>query len=286
MNTERLRTGRDWVRRRYGITLPQILSLISVIVLLLLTIFIVNASANISSFWTPVKAYNYPLIDLGNDFFNVTAYTNGWMTVIDVCMIVFCAFTALVIIINRLAVFIALKVMITLIIAYLLRCVTLLVTSLPDSWNMGTRTVENMYSAFGRYRGGDLIYSGHTLLTVTFAHAWSSFYLVSDSYAFHWISSIIAWLVTGMILVFIVVGRTHYTIDVILSLYITTGIWWSLSYFITQFFEAPVAQMKFRPESLPPLNSTAMDQPEMEQVPSNTPHTAPSNAPRMTPTYA
>ncbi|KAI5185784.1 hypothetical protein NEHOM01_1061 [Nematocida homosporus] len=265
MNRGVFRDSADWVINRYHLTGPKVVTVIGTVILLLLTLFFVNVAANIASFWAPVKAYSHPLQDLVCEFFNVTAYTTAYNNTVDSLLIPFCAVTAVVIVLNPLAIFIALKLMIAIIISYLLRVSTLLVTSLPDSWNMGTRTVEDTYAHFGRDRGGDLIFSGHTMLIVLFAHAWSSFYLITDSYALHWITGLLAWAYTIMVLIFITVARLHYTIDVLLALYIASGVWWSLSYFQTRFFEEPVSKMKFRRTPVPPLNSRSAD--EVEQQP-------------------
>ncbi|OAG29964.1 shingomyelin synthase [Nematocida displodere] len=246
MNRGQWRSGVDYVSTRYGLTGWKIFSVLLAAFILAVSLFFVNVCANISSFWTPVKAYNFPLNDLLNDFFNSTSYTVSYNNAIDILLICFCAVTIVVILLNKNAVYIGLKLIIALTITYTLRCTTLVVTSLPDSWPMGTRSLNHFYSYFGRDRGGDLIYSGHTLLIVTFAHVWSSFYLITDSYLLHWVLGILAWAYIIMVMIFIVVARTHYTIDVLLAVYIASGVWWSLSYFSTRFFKDPIKDLSFK----------------------------------------
>ncbi|KAI5179605.1 hypothetical protein NEOKW01_0068 [Nematocida sp. AWRm80] len=250
-----IRNGFDTITTRYNLTVGRFFVLIASIIILLVTLFFVNAAANISSFWSPVKAYYTPLQDLGNDFFNVTDYTPDWNNTVDILLIVFCCVSGALVILNPLAIYIGLKLIFCIIFAYLLRCFTLMVTALPDSWNYGLRVTYDTYSHFGRDRGGDLIFSGHTLLICAFAHAWSSFYLLTDNYFLHVFTALVAWLYTIMVLIFIVVGRMHYTIDVLLGFYIITGVWWSTSYFATKYFEYPVCQMKFRSSSIPRMVS-------------------------------
>lgn len=261
MNRGTFRNGVDWIVNRYQLTVGKFSSLILMVLLLLVTIFFVNVAANLASFWAPVKAYNAPLPDLLCDFFNVTAYTKSYNNAVDALMISFCAVTAALILLNRLAVFIALKLMFCILFTYLLRCTTLMVTSLPDSWNMGTRTITDFYGKIGRDRGGDLIFSGHTLLICLFAHVWSSFYLITNNEALHWLLAFLAWAYVTLVMILIIAGRLHYTIDVLLALYICSGVWWSVSYFCTRFFEEPVCNMKFRPLALPAMNSSLLGQP-------------------------
>ncbi|KAH9386877.1 uncharacterized protein NEMAJ01_1773 [Nematocida major] len=244
----------------YNLTLYKGISLGVVVICFLVTLFLVNVAANVSSFWSPIKAYNYSLQDIGCDFFN-TGYQGsfGFNDAVDIVMICFIAITALCIVINRLAVFIALKLLAALTISYLLRCFTLMSTALPDSWNVGLRTIDDTFASLSRDRGGDLIFSGHTLLLCSFAHCWSSFYLLSDSFAMHVISGMIAWVAVLTVLVFIIVGRLHYTIDVLLGIYISSGVWWSLDYFLSRYFEIPVCKLKFRQERIPPMLSNSAD---------------------------
>ncbi|KAI5188484.1 shingomyelin synthase [Nematocida sp. AWRm77] len=279
MNRGMFRNSADWVVNRYNLTVGKFSTLILMILLLLATIFCVNVAANLSSFWAPVKAYNPPLQDLLADFFNVTSYTNGWNNTVDALMISFCAVTAFLIVINRLAIFIALKLIFCVMFTYLLRCTTLMVTHVPDSWNMGVRTITDFYGKVERDRGGDLIFSGHTLLVCLFAHTWSSFYLVTDNYFLHCVLGFAAWVYVTMVMIFIIVGRLHYTIDVLLALYICSGVWWSTSYFCTRFFEDPVCTLKFRDSSLPPMNSTTLEGPPAQasaQTPAQTPVPTPA----------
>ncbi|OAG30375.1 hypothetical protein NEIG_00538 [Nematocida sp. ERTm5] len=244
----------------YGLTGMKAISLLVSIGCLVGVLFLVNAAANVSSYWSPMKAYNPSLQDVGNSFFN-----NGFLVesnyneVVDIIMICFLGVTVFFILINKMAIFIALKLIITIIIAYTLRCTTLMVTSLPDSWDQGLRTINDTFSDMSRQRGGDLIYSGHTLLVCAFAHCWSSFYLLTDSFYMHVLTGLCAWVVFGTIVIFIIVGRLHYTIDVLLAMYITSGVWWSLDYFLLQYFEAPVCQLIFRETRRMPMDSKACD---------------------------
>jgi len=261
MNREFFHNTYSRIDSYYKPSIGKICSLVLMALFLLVVIFFANVSANLASFWSPVKAYNTPLQDLVTDFFNFNLYTNAYLHAVDALIISFCAISAAIIILNRLAIYILLKLMFCISISYIFRITTVLVTSLPDSWNMGRRTVYDFYSQAERNRGGDLIFSGHTLLACSFAHAWSSFYLITDSYALHWITGILAWAWVALILVLILVGRLHYTIDVLLGIYIASGVWWTTSYFETRIFKDPVSTLKFRERSPAPLNSASLDRP-------------------------
>ena len=259
MNRGYIHNASGWAIHRYNMTLGKFVTVIVMGVFLGLAIFFTNVSANIASFWCPVKAYNYPMQDLLCDFFGTNIYTDAYIDTVDVLLICFCAVSGVFVLLNPLAIYIGLKLMLCIGLSYILRSFTLLVTSLPDSWNMGRRTIYNFYTELNRDRGGDLIFSGHTLLICTFAHAWSSFYLFTDLYILHLITAAIAWSFVLLILIFILVARAHYTIDVLLGFYIASGVWWSTSYFATKFFDEPVCKLQFRPHTPPPMLSTSAD---------------------------
>lgn len=233
----------------YNVTLGSFFSLCALVIVFLFVLFSMNAISNFASFWSPVKAYNPPLPDVGNELFNVTTYDLAYNSVVNGMLYSFIGVTIFFILINKLALFIGMKTILALTISYFLRCTTIPMTGLPDSWQRGVRSVEDFYSAFDTERGGDLVFSGHTLLVCTFAHCWSSFYLLTNYMALHVLTAIVAWVYVGTLLLFIIVGRLHYTIDILLGIYVASGVWWSLSYFAQRFFEEPVCRFRFKQQN-------------------------------------
>jgi PAP2 superfamily C-terminal len=259
MDRERVQHHWNNVVAYYQLTPMKVFSLILVVLPFLFIIFSMNVIANLGSFWSPVKAYNPPLSDALNELFNSNTYRLSYNEAANAVMYAFGGVTIFLIIINRLALFIAIKLITALTITYFLRCTTVPVTNLPDSWQRGNRILTDFYSEFSTDRGGDLIFSGHTLLVALFAHCHSSFYLLGNSMTLHVLSGLFGWISAGLVMVFIVVGRLHYTIDVLLGLYIASGVWWSLSYFFSRFFREPVFKMSFK-ERNAPMNITALEE--------------------------
>jgi len=68
---------------------------------------------------------------------------------------------------------------------------------------------------------GDYIFSGHTM-TLTLGYLVIRQYSPSRYYLLHWASFLTS--LCGV--VFLLIGRGHYTIDVLLAYYVTTRVWW------------------------------------------------------------
>ncbi|CAB3406051.1 unnamed protein product [Caenorhabditis bovis] len=125
---------------------------------------------------------------------------------------------------------------------YFLRCMTLFVTQVPvadPNWHCAPRLGEN--ATFWRVviRGvkmatgvglnvagentlcGDYIYSGHTIVLVT-----CSLFIAEYSPRRWWWLHWTAYFTSFVAVVFLVISHGHYTIDVVISYYICTRIFW------------------------------------------------------------
>ncbi|PIC34401.1 hypothetical protein B9Z55_014066 [Caenorhabditis nigoni] len=130
-------------------------------------------------------------------------------------------------------------------ILYGMRCITMMVTPVPkadEDFQCSPRLGENatfslivmrgIWSMFGLGLNlfdnqkvvlcGDYIYSGHTLVLVVSA-LFIGEYSPRRFYILHWLS----WLVCAVGVVFLVLSHGHYTIDVILSYFACTRVFWA-----------------------------------------------------------
>ncbi|CAB09114.2 Phosphatidylcholine:ceramide cholinephosphotransferase 1 [Caenorhabditis elegans] len=130
-------------------------------------------------------------------------------------------------------------------ILYGMRCITMMVTPVPkadEDFECSPRFGENatfslivmrgVWSMFGLGLNlfdnqkvvlcGDYIYSGHTLVLVVSA-LFIGEYSPRRFYILHWLS----WLVCSVGVIFLVLSHGHYTIDVILSYFACTRVFWA-----------------------------------------------------------
>ncbi|PJF16622.1 hypothetical protein PSACC_03619 [Paramicrosporidium saccamoebae] len=129
----------------------------------------------------------------------------------------------------------------TLSIAYLLRCVSMVVTSLPDPRPGCVRITSKVFTTFTLHRCGgksqgvmvscvDCLFSGHMIMLTIIGLYWLS----HQPSFYHQIAAILK--KCTLLLFFagiwaILANRTHYTIDILVAIYTGAGIWWSFAYF-------------------------------------------------------
>lgn len=124
-----------------------------------------------------------------------------------------------------------------------LRCLTVLCTSLPDS-RPKCHAATGPSEALGRLSlrrvlatalmntaqnitCGDLVFSGHTALAVLMAMVWHSYYKVrAGTFAVNWVKVVI-WVWALATVALIITARLHYTLDVLLGLYLCVTMWGS-----------------------------------------------------------
>lgn len=126
---------------------------------------------------------------------------------------------------------------------YLMRCVTMIVTQVPVAdpnflcapkygenatfWNVVLRGLKMVSGVGLNVRGkytlcGDYIYSGHTIVLVISA------LFIGEYSPRRWrILHMFFWVVALVGVIFLVISRGHYTLDVILSYFICTRVFWN-----------------------------------------------------------
>lgn len=125
----------------------------------------------------------------------------------------------------------------------LLRSITVLVTNVPDSrpychtetpgttpyhelpWPQIWERTFQLATMGDMVTCGDMVYSGHTMLLVLCGMAWHSYYKVIGGIFTVNIVKFFIWILILFSLFLIIATRLHYTLDVLLALYLTITIW-------------------------------------------------------------
>jgi len=125
----------------------------------------------------------------------------------------------------------------------LLRSITVLVTNVPDSrpychtetpgttpyhelpWPSVWERTFQLATMGDMVTCGDMVYSGHTMLLVLCGMAWHSYYKVVNGIFTVNIVKFFIWILILFALFLIIATRLHYTLDVLLALYLTITIW-------------------------------------------------------------
>jgi hypothetical protein len=86
-------------------------------------------------------------------------------------------------------------------------------------------TTFRMMMPFGGYTCGDMVFSGHTMLMILFALTFHTYYKRTARYwALNGVKTVI-WLWCFVGLASIIATRLHYTIDVLLGIYLSITVW-------------------------------------------------------------
>ncbi|KAI8868491.1 hypothetical protein GQ42DRAFT_115512, partial [Ramicandelaber brevisporus] len=105
-----------------------------------------------------------------------------------------------------------------------MRSTTMAVTSLPDPRN-GCEFVESdLLTTFTLHRCGDCIFSGHTIIFVISALVWTTL-----GHVIQIVFAVAMWLLAIVAALVVLANRAHYTVDVLLSFYITVANWYAVS---------------------------------------------------------
>lgn len=118
------------------------------------------------------------------------------------------------------------------------RGATIAITSFPDPRTTCSRVEDSFLTTFVLHRCGDCMFSGHTASVTILALHWLS--VKEERYssrnqkftttALYYIAKIVSILCVPLGVWAILSNRTHYTVDVLVSLIITTGTWISWHY--------------------------------------------------------
>jgi shingomyelin synthase len=168
-------------------------------------------------------------------------YQHWGLDVSEILLMVSTSTAVLVVMLHSHRLIILRRVWLVLGLLYYYRAVTMFVTALPkvDHTYVCSPKVENITAkvVFSRVLTimsggglsingkhiycGDYIFSGHTM-TLTLGYLVIRQYSPSRFILLHWVS-----LLTSLLgVVFLLLGRGHYTVDVLLAYFVTTRVWW------------------------------------------------------------
>lgn len=206
-------------KQRYKINKSSITLLSISLIVSAISLLLMNTMANIASFWSLEKSEG-PLPDYSFELFEIKKLK----ALVDVFMNTFIIVTALCILLRRDALAIYFRSMTCMNISYFVRMTTVSITNLPTPNLNCRKIVNNMFTTFTYDRCGDLMFSGHSLVVMMCAMVWSTYNLLLDKRLSR-LGCISAWAVSLTIFMFILITRNHYTIDVLISVYVTGTIW-------------------------------------------------------------
>jgi len=168
-------------------------------------------------------------------------YQSWGLDVSEVLLMVSTIMAVLVVMLHSHRMVILRRVWLVLGLLYYYRAITMFVTNLPKpdrtypchpkADNLTTRVVLSRVLTIMSGGGlsingkhiycGDYIFSGHTM-TLTLGYLVIRQYSPSRFILLHWVS-----LLTSLLgVIFLLLGRGHYTIDVLLAYFVTTRVWW------------------------------------------------------------
>eukprot|EP00033_Pygsuia_biforma_P004228 GCRY01004637.1.p1 GENE.GCRY01004637.1~~GCRY01004637.1.p1 ORF type:complete len:298 (-),score=29.86 GCRY01004637.1:406-1299(-) len=106
----------------------------------------------------------------------------------------------------------------------LMRDITMMATSLPDpnpKCNLVGHRHREVFELFNPLYGhtcGDLVFSGHTTLICLLAMVWHDYFSST-------VVRVFVWIYTVGIMLTLTAARMHYTLDIILGLFLTVRLW-------------------------------------------------------------
>ncbi|KAG0418981.1 Phosphatidylcholine:ceramide cholinephosphotransferase 2 [Dictyocoela roeselum] len=186
-------------------------------ILAIICFYLMSVMANIASYWSlPGETQRLPDMVL-DSFFVDDAYDY-----VDILLNIFTVMTIIMPFIRRDALFIIFRYIICLSFCYLLRITTVSVTNLPSPSACNKKV--DILTNFNFNRCGDLIFSGHTIVFTTNSLVWST-YKITRSVILNIVLLMSVWIVSGVGVIGLLVFHKHYTVDVVISVYIAIGVW-------------------------------------------------------------
>lgn len=187
----------------------------------LITLFLTNLISNIASYWSIDITDMPPVPDL---FFESTIQHRSLTSIAELCMNIFLILTIFCILLRRDALKLYFRISICMSITYFLRMSIIIITNFPSPNVECEKIVSNFFTRFTYNRCGDLMFSGHTLIVSLCVLVWHS-YDIFKGIVLRVISRLVAYVLGIFILINILVARNHYTVDVILGVYVTGFVW-------------------------------------------------------------
>ena len=116
----------------------------------------------------------------------------------------------------------------------LMRALSVSVTSTADPHGLHCRNIEahsidNIFTTFPFSRCGDNLYSGHVSQLLSLALTIQTYMISRQKRMMRCVLSIILWIAVLVVAAYVVISRMHYSVDVLISFFLSTTIWLSWS---------------------------------------------------------
>ncbi|KAI9253858.1 PAP2 superfamily C-terminal-domain-containing protein [Phascolomyces articulosus] len=109
------------------------------------------------------------------------------------------------------------------------RIASVAITSFPDPRPGCEKVSDNFLSKITAHKCGDCMFSGHTVLFVICACAWTTHSPVRRSFS-RILVIFTVWTLVAAGSAIVIMNRAHYTVDVLVAWYVGIGNWYSINY--------------------------------------------------------
>ncbi|KAI8143801.1 PAP2 superfamily C-terminal-domain-containing protein [Fennellomyces sp. T-0311] len=214
-----------WFRARYYFTTESVGVTIIVAAVWILSYYLMSVFSNIASSLSPDNAVYPQLPDVG--FMLLPQINTLWLT--DLFDAILVLPTILLIITHRKPAYVGITWMLTSTLCNIERVASVAITSFPDPRSGCEKVSDSFLSKVSAHKCGDCMFSGHTVLFVICACAWTTYtparLTIARTAIIVTVWSLVA---TGSAVV--IMNRAHYTVDVLVAWYVGIGNWYTVQY--------------------------------------------------------
>ncbi|KAG0371265.1 hypothetical protein BC939DRAFT_423718 [Gamsiella multidivaricata] len=225
-----------WFFRRYKFTRQSVGCTVLVIIIFGLTLYFMNVMANVASYLSPDNTVVPKLTD--RLFEAIPSIQLLWLT--DLADALMFVPTVILVLTHYRPLYLLCKVLLTWALCNLMRITTVAITSFPDPRSGCMHSTGEFFTTFLLHRCGDCMFSGHTVIFVISALAWTSHGYHRFPHRYRWLAWIclaFVWaLCIGSALI-VIANRAHYTADVLVAFYIAGGNWFIWTYIFDHYIE-------------------------------------------------
>ncbi|KAK9767571.1 hypothetical protein K7432_002543 [Basidiobolus ranarum] len=213
-----------YVLDRWVITRQIVILLICILIPWGISYYLMDVLSNYASYRSPSNTVNPIMPDAG--FEVIPEMHNIGLT--DAFDGITFAFLALLILTHQTPLRIAVHALSCSFMNNMMRTTTVAITSVVDPRPGCEHVTSNFWWTFTLHRCGDAIFSGHTSIFMLCCMAWVT-YAPRNTIGIGGILLMIGLVIGGSLI--IISNRTHYTVDVLLAIYICFGNWYAFRWF-------------------------------------------------------
>ncbi|ORY05328.1 hypothetical protein K493DRAFT_333569 [Basidiobolus meristosporus CBS 931.73] len=215
---------KKYVLERWVLTRQIVILLVCIIIPWGISYYLMNVLSNYASYRSPSNRTNPVMPDAG--FEVIPEMHNIGLT--DAFDGITFAFLALLVLAHRTPLKIVVHALCVSFMNNIMRTTTVAITSVVDPRPSCEQVTSNFWFSFALHRCGDAIFSGHTSIFMLCAMVWVT-YAPRNRIGILGIFLMIGLVIGGSLI--IISNRTHYTVDVLLAIYICFGNWYAFRWF-------------------------------------------------------